>query len=193
MDTYREERVELRERFLRSQSRKVYEQPITRISTVRQYLEHEYYSKRGGVILVSNVDRRTNYGLGIDCSTNELTDFGGKIRPHENSIEGALREFREETLGIFDTPPLEELQDCIVVHNSEILVLFIRVQIKPIDICKAFTDALFEAVATKKKTEVTGMMFFTEADFRELLHRSHHIYSRLGWFLCGAGDFFSRL
>jgi hypothetical protein len=193
MDAYQEERVEMRKRFFRGQSRRVFEHPITRISTVRQYLERGYHSERGGVIILSNVAGRTNYGLGIDRLTNELTDFGGKIRPHENSIKGALRELQEETLGIFVTPSIEDIQDCIVVHNDYILVLFIRVSLSPVEICDSFSEALRETLQSGKKTEVSGIMFFTELVFRNLLHRTRHMYSKLAWFLCGAGDFYEHL
>lgn len=193
MDSYQEERAEMRKRFFRGQPRRVIEHPITHISTVKQYLERGYRSERGGVILLSNVAGRTNIGLGIDWKTNELTDFGGKIRPHENSIEGALREFQEETLGIFVTPSIEDIQNCIVVHNNYILVLFIRVSIAPVEICESFSEALREALQVGKKTEVSGIMFFTEHTFRNLLHRTRHMYSKLAWFLCGAGDFYEYL
>lgn len=191
MDSYQRERVELRETFLRGNRRRTMEYPVTHVSTVRKYLERGFHSERGGVILITDHNQRTNYGLGTDRLTNELTDFGGKIHSFENSIVGALREFTEETLGIFETPTLDEIQNCIVIHNEYMLIIFIRVEMDPVDICNAFGDAF--SATKKEESEISSIMFFTENQFIEMLHHSRNVYSKLAWFLCDAKNFYLNL
>lgn len=187
MDSYQKDRVELRETFLRGIRRRTIEYPVTHVTTVRKYLERRFHSERGGVILMTRHGGCVNYGLGTDRLTNELTDFGGKIHSFENSIVGALREFTEETLGIFNTPSLEEIQNCMVIHNEYMLIIFILVEIDPIDICSAFGRALSQS---KKEPEVSSIMFFTKDRFVDMLHHTRNVYSKLAWFLCDVKNFY---
>lgn len=191
MNSYQRDRVELRKTFLRGNKRRTMEHPVTHISTVGTYLKRGFHSERGGVILITEHNGRINYGLGTDHRTNELTDFGGKIHPFENSIAGALREFTEETLGIFVEPSIDDIQDCIVIHNEYMLIIFILVEMNPLDICDAFGEALMTLGG--ENSEISCIMFFTEEQFIRMLHHSRNVYSKLAWFLCDAKNFYLNL
>lgn len=88
---------------------------------------------RAGVIPYT-IDKfgELHFLLGIDRRTRELTDFGGGIKTHETSIQGALRELHEESCRVFTTiitkTDLEKAT--IIVNNKKDIVLFL-VYIEP--------------------------------------------------------------
>ena len=59
--------------------------------------------RRAGVIIYTVSNGRLYFAMGLDSNTHDLTDFGGTVEyeTDENAVKGALREFSEETLGIF--------------------------------------------------------------------------------------------
>lgn len=86
--------------------------------------------QRGGVIIYTCVGNNIYFGMGLDSRTHDLTDFGGRIkyRTDGNAIRGALREFREESLEIFDTLSVEDVKHCPVLCDSDDLIIFIYVE-----------------------------------------------------------------
>ncbi len=58
-------------------------------------------TERAGVIPYVIINDNIYFLLGIDRLTKELTDFGGGVKIFENTLGGAIREFKEETNTIF--------------------------------------------------------------------------------------------
>ena len=83
------------------------------------FLEQELYP-------TSRFARRCTFCLVGIRETQELTDFGGGIQTHngESAIQGALREFQEETLGIARITS-ESLASEFVVYDDNVLILFL--------------------------------------------------------------------
>jgi hypothetical protein len=82
--------------------------------------------KRGGIIPYLSFHGRTYYGLGIDSGYLTLIDFGGHREPDDTDIfETALREFQEESLGVFGTPTMDHCQDAMVVFNRNLVEIFL--------------------------------------------------------------------
>jgi hypothetical protein len=158
------------------------------ICTVSEYMASGRSAERAGVILLTTHKGRTNFCLGVH-KTNNLTDFGGTVYEGENSIVAALREFHEETLGIFNRITPEDVADCIVIHNSYNLVIFIRTPIDPEIICRKFSEKLL----TVEYSELICIMFFSEIVFDNMLHNGKYFYYRLGFFLCQAPKFYHLL
>src|SRR5258708_15542441 len=84
--------------------------------------------QRGGFILYTKKWNEIYFGLGIDTITGEITDWAGGISYKEgydkNVIDGAIREFTEETLGIFGTITYEDVEECLAIYNSSNLIIF---------------------------------------------------------------------
>jgi len=80
-------------------------QIVNHTNTVKQVnsriLTNKKY-KRAGVILYSLKPTGENvYIFGVDRKSNEITDFGGRVEPKDNTVaKAALRECSEETLRI---------------------------------------------------------------------------------------------
>lgn len=180
----------IRTDFLKSRPPRIVHSTKVETCTVAEYLASGMRSERAGVILLTTFNRRTNYCLGI-YKNNELTDFGGTTFPWEDSISAALREFREETLGVFGKLQLSQVMNSIVIYNSYNLVLFLRYAIDPLLICDAFSRKITSIPL--EESELKGIMFFTEREFHHKLHNTKEIYHRLAFFLCEAGDFYNLL
>jgi hypothetical protein len=67
--------------------------------------------------------------FGRDAQSKDLCDFGGGIKYNEHTINGAFREFSEETCGIFSNEvTLKKLfNESITLKNKNNTILFIRV------------------------------------------------------------------
>lgn len=98
--------------------------------------------QRGGVIIYTVVNGSIYFGLGLDSRTHDLTDFGGGIiyKTDRNVVIGALREFNEETLDIFEPITIDDIKQCPVIYDDNNLVIFIHMNIDPDTTCLAFSE-----------------------------------------------------
>ncbi len=120
------------------------------IKTSIQYLEQVAAGsieecKRGGVIFYTMVDGEVVFMLGVDQAHDELTDFGGG-KTDRNCIITALREMKEETLGIMNLIRTTDVRDSIVIHDHRTLIMFLRVAIHPTRISDAFARQYAKAL-----------------------------------------------
>ena len=60
--------------------------------------------RRAGIIpfTIQPISKKLWFCLSRDSKTKELGDFGGGVKCYETPIKGAVREFKEETLGSFN-------------------------------------------------------------------------------------------
>lgn len=156
---------------------------------------------RAGVILFSTTHdggRETLwFGLGTDSQSHDLTDFGGGVsytRMRETAVQGALRELKEETLGIFGTLEPSDVAECPALLDAAMLLIFVRVPVHPQAAAAAFQDSY--ARERREQPEVCSLQWVTLAELRDLIspprtlrHAAPQLYHRLRDFLCAAGDF----
>ena len=87
---------------------------------------------RAGVIPYIVNKGRLYILLARDRKTMEICDFGGGVKKYENCFEGALREFNEETCGIFSKEiDVDDLKYSIAVCNSKNTHVIFFVRINP--------------------------------------------------------------
>lgn len=120
---------------------------------------------RGGVVLYTRWNEELYLIFAKDSFTHDITDFGGiKSKRLDNSIvDTALREFDEETLGIFQKLTPEDVQDSVCVYDHDTLIILIRIDLDPNEICKKFNEKAkkFEI----KKLEVCSIFPIKFHDF----------------------------
>ena len=133
---------------------------------------------RGGVIIYTLYNNNIFFGLGIDSKTHDITDFGGGIsyKKDKNVILGSIREFNEETLNIFDDISFEELQECPVIYDNNLLLLFLRVNINPNDISNYFLEIYKK---TKLKKEVCSITWFSLDEFIHIIKNSKILFYKI--------------
>lgn len=80
--------------------------------------------QRAGIILY---DQKGLY-LGVDSQTKDLTDFGGEINyVNEDTITGAIREYTEETLGVFPKLTWFDVFNSKVILANNIVVFLVKI------------------------------------------------------------------
>lgn len=87
---------------------------------------------RGGIIPYTtgeiNGFTYTFYCLGLDYSSGNITDFAGKREPRDRDIiETSIREFQEETLGVFGPLRREDLirREASVLYDHQSATIFV--------------------------------------------------------------------
>lgn len=144
---------------------------------------------RGGIILYTVVNDAVYFGLGLDSHTHDLTDFGGSIYypVDKNVIDGAIREFQEETLEIFEPITKESIGKCPVIYDDNNLVIFMMITIDPNIISSQFNNKYKSC--SPKEPEVCCITWLTWEEFQQSINVEGIMFSRLQKFLNKAGDF----
>lgn len=115
------------------------------------------------------------YCLGIDSTYGTLTDFGGKVRMFENSINASLRELKEESFSYFDFKKYD-IENSIIVYNDEVSVIFIKTEIEPKKIAEDYNRLYLNAVSNKKKYEISRVEWLQEYDFKKILNVPYVVF-----------------
>jgi hypothetical protein len=146
--------------------------------------------QRAGVIIYYIDKNNLYFGFGVDSEYKELTDFGGHLDWNDkNAITGGLREFKEESLGIFNYQYNDVLND-VIIYDDKMVILFIKVGKTPEEINKEFKMKLKFA----KKPEVNDIKWLSLDELKNELNNSYSkIYTRVKHHLSSAGDFYKKL
>lgn len=142
--------------------------------------------ERVGVIIYKKTKLGTIFGMGIDTKFLDITDFGGRMEKKDKSaLDGALREFREETLGMFG--PISEIGSCLALYDKRNMIVFVPVTQCPRAICSEF-DRRFDLVTreTRKNPEVSAIKWLTQKDMRNAIYRKSRMFGRVKRFLAEA-------
>ncbi len=140
---------------------------------------------RGGVILYTKVNNQLFFGLGVDRQSGQLTDFGGGISYHrdKNVIEGALREFNEETLNLFQFN-VNHVMDSVALYNINMLIIF-----KLIEEAN-WREQFLDLVNKEVDPEVNDLTWLSLSEFKNVIKTRGPLFFRVQNFLQKAGDFF---
>ncbi len=147
----------------------------------------EVYPRRASVVPYV-VRRGTVYVLyGVDAASQDITDLGGGVKKYENGLTAGLREFREESKGVFSdvyTSVWKSSWKSVGIHTDSMSVMYLRVD-------DTYYNTVVDAFsATKKDTkdELDRLIWLSEADFTDVVrgkHRKHHMWGRIKNFYKG--------
>jgi ADP-ribose pyrophosphatase YjhB (NUDIX family) len=132
---------------------------------------------RAGIIFYTEYQGRILYCFGKDTKTGELTDFGGGVKYKsrgEDAVDGALREFQEETLGIFvNIEKSVVIRHSKVLYNKETMIILVRMprlatggKLTPSSLARLFASKV------DKHSEIEKIIWLT----REQISKSSRIY-----------------
>ena len=166
----------------------------TRYNLVSQINANKITPTRGGVIIYTVFNGIIYFGFALDTQTHELTDFAGGIHYEkgETCIEGCLREFTEESLGIFgDIQINDEILASPVIYDEHNMIIFLRTSFTPDEISKSFNKAFLQYEDNIKyyPSENCAIVWLTYRELRDQLSRGAAIYYRTRKFLKSAGTF----
>jgi hypothetical protein len=146
--------------------------------------------ERAGIILYTKIDGAVHMGLCVDAKSHDLTDAGGRVNESDlNVIQGAIREFEEETLEIFDPIEFDMIKDCPVIYDDQNLIIFMHINVDPNVVSKAFHESYLRTPKRRNYPEVCGITWITWEDFQYCLNQNGILYSRVQRFLKQVGDF----
>lgn len=166
--------ISLLETYSAGELRDIYEEAISNehVLSVFQFLKQNIKLKRGGIIPMIKRGGYTFYGLGLDQSSGDITEFaGGREGKDKDMLETALREFEEETFGIFNiTREMVEEQNNDVLFDNYSCIFFVEIGNKNMmGIVDKFNNKVRELGRKKIKIE-NGLLFWvTEEQLRNLL------------------------
>ena len=153
-----------------------------RYSSVKNYITNQnknidYMNIRAGVIPYTKIDNKIFFAFGVDTIYGDLTDFGGGVQKADRSvINGGIREFREESLGIFDPICDRDIYNHYVIYGKKILVLLINYQVDPQAIIDNFKNKLLYI----QTPEVKDVVWLSKEEIIDSLSgKGKRIYSRV--------------
>lgn len=146
------------------------------IKKVCEINTNEYKPLRAGIIPYTFQNRELSIGIGIDSKYHEFTDFSGTVNyVEENCIEGAIREFKEETLSVFkDITPLD-IQNYYAICDTKLMVIFVGFNVKK-DIV---LDKFKKSYKTVKKSENCGFIWVEPEFFQSLITEPGKMFEKL--------------
>lgn len=136
--------------------------------------------KRAGVIIYTFRDGVIYFGLGLDAKTHDLTDFGGTVtyKLDKNFVQGALREFQEETLELFDPLKIDDVQDCQAIYDEENIIIFIPINLDPDIICQEFNN-IYQKYTSTDRVEICGITWLNCEEFINSINSENIMFSRI--------------
>lgn len=145
-----------------------------------------YRPQRAGVIPWTTVGDVKLFILGVDTRYQELTDFGGGVnRRDKTALDGALREFREETLAAFPTPTEDQLQGAVWATGPTMMIGF--VPYPELDL-RLLMRKFHQQLELERMPEVSELIWVTEFELTQLRtagyevkhgSKSYHLYERV--------------
>ncbi len=146
-------------------------------NTVQNVDWHTTTPIRAGVIVYYRSENKINFALGIDINSSNITDFGGGVKYSEenNAVTAALREFKEETCGVFGQVEVSQVGQCkVVVKGTNIMIIFMPLRVDPDDIVRRFDQVQSEAT----DPELERIIWIDGAEFVHLIiHGRYQKYS----------------
>lgn len=145
------------------------------IGTVAHSMPLEYLlTQRRAGIIPYRIDQSGQVQLmcGVHNDPNDehgsgdITDFGGHVELDDgDSIDTAIREFNQETFGVFGRLKREQIGRSIAVYRKDLLVVFVRLDYNPTRIIELFE----ERKRGKKRLEIRGLVEFNKFDFLQMV------------------------
>jgi hypothetical protein len=122
--------------------------------------------RRAGVIPYIRCDNNYKFCLGVDSQSGELTDFGGCVEyvRERSAVNGALREFHEETYDIFQKSIISNVHECRTVYSDGMMIMFMEIKVN-------IEDSLKDFIVAKDKCsdeEISSIVWLNMIEFYEL-------------------------
>lgn len=136
------------------------------ISYVKNVDWSKQNQRRCGVIVYFTWNDKIIFNMGYDTVYQEITDFGGHKEPEDTDpICTALREFKEETLGVYGDISINSVSECLVVHDADMLILFLPLEFDPKTINSDFEKMLI----LQESPEINKLAWLSRETFISLI------------------------
>jgi len=96
-------------------------------------LEYLLSQKRAGIVPY-RIDQKgqIRFIWGIDTGSSDITDLGGRTESNDrDSLDTAIREFREESFGVFGRITRDQIGRSLAIYRKDLLIIFVRLDYDP--------------------------------------------------------------
>lgn len=134
-------------------------------------------TKRSGVVLYTKYADTIYFCFGRDSKTHDLSDFGGRTENSESAVDAAIREFQEETLGVFKLEK-DDILESFCIYDRDSMVIMVRIDESPNTINDVFNEKAKNIIKNKESDidlEICGMVWIDFYDMMVCLHTSNPI------------------
>ena len=134
--------------------------------------------KRAGIVAI-RIDGEENLHamLAKDKLSGDDTDLGGHPEPtDQDCLDTAIREFGEESLGVFGPITREQVGRSIAVFNAQVLIVFVRLDYDPKQIIRLFDQ---RAKAATHPIEVTKLFEVDRSTLLSMIMNHGRLYERI--------------
>lgn len=123
---------------------------------------------RGGVIPYTVRNEKIYFLLARHSESGDLGDFGGGIKKHEFALNGSLREYTEETNGMFPISSNDLLDKLALVDGPNMAIVFVPIneswyQKAPEEFQKS------KRAIKKGSNEISEVVWVDEVEFNRLI------------------------
>lgn len=132
-------------------------------------------TKRCGIIPYTIANGSLYFCLTRDKATSELGDFGGGVRKSEFALMAALREFYEESHGIFShiyRSANDVSNKIAIVDGDNMAIIFLPLESKWIE--EAQIAFIANPPTKKKSDEVSELVWVNDTNFLGLINGRRH-------------------
>ncbi len=133
-------------------------------------------SQRAGAIVYTIITGELKFCLGIDQNFGNITDFGGHVQSttDKTAVAGGLREYYEETLGVFGEFTPDQVADCLVAYRHDMMIMFIHLDVDPEAASQAFDKRSLKALELEiLELEIRKLIWLTREDLFQLIKNSN--------------------
>jgi hypothetical protein len=115
------------------------------------------------------------YYLGIDTKYWSTCDLGGLCSKDENFVIGAIRELKEETLGVFNITNAQHIIDnSTCIYDSEVMIIFQKINIDdPFLPCEIYRELYEKAILNNIEPsylENSYLIIISEENLKQLVN-----------------------
>ncbi len=171
-------------------------EPSIGIKRVKDIPQKDKIQSRAGVIVYTNNNGRIYFGLGIDTKYGAYADFSGGIKYSiEDTLTGAIREFNEESLGVFDEISKEQIENSLAIYSDTMMTILIYIRCNMSQISSQFENL----VRDHDNPEMSSIVWMNKINLMNMVYAkdSNIMYYKLSDLLFDAyqeyGDFFCHL
>jgi hypothetical protein len=138
--------------------------------------------KRAGIIPFTQYKKDTWFGMGIDRQSGDISDFGGRREIKDrDAIETAIREFTEESLGVYGKFAYDSVKECMALYKGVYMIIFLPIVVNPKLSVKNYKCIVY------KGSEMSSLIWMNKKDFLDTVtNAKSSMYSKVRNVLFGA-------
>ncbi len=126
--------------------------------------------RRSSVIPYIIINDSIYFLFGIDTDSGDITDFGGGCKSNEFALYGGLREFEEESNGIFG-PVYDEIKksNYVALKDRNMATIFVPLEKEWLHTAKKIFENERKNTKTKCRLEIKELLWLSEEHLENML------------------------